>query len=110
MCISSGSDSPIEPLEPAKNIYCAVTRKDFDGKPEGGWLPEECLTVKEAVECHTLQAARAVGMEDRLGMIRKGYLADVTVYPMALDAVEKDDIKELKPLMTMVGGRVYKKG
>lgn len=108
VCISSGSDSPVEPFAPAKNIYCAVTRKDFDRLPEGGWLPEQCLTVEEAIACHTVQAARAVGMEDRLGKIRPGYLADLTVFPRELEAMPGDEILLQKPLMTVVGGRIRK--
>lgn len=104
--ISSGSDCPVEPLDPAKNIYCAVTRKDFERFPEGGWLPEQCLTVEEAVECHTALAAEAAGLSDRLGKIRPGFLADLTVFPQALDAAAPEDILDLRPLMTVVGGRI----
>lgn len=102
--ISSGSDCPVEPLDPAKNIYCAVTRKDFSYLPEGGWLPEQCLTVEEAVRCHTVEAARAVGYEDRLGQIAPGFLADATVFPKALDDIPQDALLTQKPLFTMVGG------
>lgn len=106
VCISSGSDCPVEPLDPAKNIFCAVTRKDFNRLPEGGWMPEQRLTVEEAVACHTIQAAKAVGAEDRLGRIRVGYLADMTVFDRALDAVTPDEILDVKPVMTVVGGQV----
>lgn len=106
VCISSGSDCPVEPLDPAKNIYCAVTRKDFDHQPAEGWLPQERLTVEEAVACHTVQAARAAGLEDRLGKIAPGYLADATVFKADLAAIESDAILEQKPLMTMVGSRL----
>lgn len=104
VCISSGSDSPVEPFDPAKNIYCAVTRQDFDHKPAGGWLPEQCLTVEEAVRCHTVEAARAVGYEDRLGRIAPGFLADATVFPADLAAIAPDDILTQQPLFTLVGG------
>lgn len=110
VCISSGSDCPVEPLDPAKNIYCAVTRKDFNGQPEGGWLPEQCLTVEEAVACHTIQAARAVGAEERLGRIRVGLLADMTVFDRALDVVAPDAIMDAAPVMTVVGGVVRRCG
>lgn len=106
VCISSGSDCPVEPLDPAKNIYCAVTRKDFDGKPEGGWLPEQKLTVAEAVECHTVQAAKAVGYEDRAGRIAPGCLADLSVFPLDFEAIAPDEILNQKPVMTVVSGRV----
>ena len=104
VCISSGSDCPVEPLDPAKNIYCAVTRKDFDGAPAEGWLPEQRLTVTEAVECHTVQAAMAAGLEERLGRVAPGYLADLSVFPAAFDAIPADEIMNQKPVMTVVGG------
>lgn len=106
VCISSGSDCPVEPLAPAKNIYCAVTRKDFDHQPPEGWLPEQRLTVAEAVACHTVLAARAAELDDRLGCVKTGYLADLTVFPKALDAIDPDAILDQKPLMTVVGGRI----
>lgn len=106
VCISSGSDCPVEPLSPARNIYCAVTRKDFDHQPAGGWMPEQCLTVDEAIRCHTVQAARTAGTSDRLGCIKPEYLADLTVFPMELEAVQPDELLDQKPLMTFVGGRL----
>lgn len=103
---SSGSDCPVEPLDPAKNIYCAVTRKDFVHQPEGGWLPQERLSVHQAIACHTVEAARAVGYEDRLGKIAPGYLADASVYPKAFDQMKADEILSQHPLFTMVGGQI----
>ena len=105
VCISAGSDCPVEPLEPAKNIYCAVTRKDFDGYPEGGWMPEQRLSVAEAVRLHTVLAAKSAGLEDRLGQIREGYFADFTVFPRALDEIAPEEILNQKPIMTVVGGK-----
>ena len=104
--ISSGSDCPVEPLDPHMNIYCAVTRKDFHHYPEGGWTPSECLTVHEAIECHTIEAAKAIGMEDRIGKIKAGFLCDMTVYANDLEKIVPDDILNMKPVMTVVGGNV----
>ena len=106
VCISSGSDCPVEPFTPAKNIYCAVTRRDFDGFPEGGWMKEQCLTVDEAIYCHTVMAARAVGLEEQRGRVKKGRLADFTVYPRDLSAIDPMEIQHEKPVMTVVGGRI----
>lgn len=106
VCISSGSDCPVEPFAPAKNIYCAVTRKDFDGFPEGGWLPEQCLTVDEAVYCHTVMAARTVGLEAERGRVKKGLFADFTIFPRDLSAIDPMEIQHQKPLMTVVGGKI----
>ena len=110
VCISSGSDCPVEPLDPAKNIYCAVTRKDFAHQPEGGWMPEQCLTVAEAIACHTVEAAKAIGRAADMGRIAVGCLADMTVFPEALDAIAPDAILDAQPLMTVVGGMVRRCG
>lgn len=104
--ISSGSDCPVEPLDPHMNIYCAVTRKDFHHYPEGGWTPSERLTVHEALECHTTEAAKAVGMGNRMGKIKVGFLCDMTVYPADLEKIDPDDIMNTKPVLTVVGGNV----
>lgn len=106
VCISSGSDCPVEPLDPAKNIYCAVTCKDFDHLPEGGWLPEQRLAVQEAISCHTVKAAESVGYENRLGKIKAGYLADASVFPKEFENMDADEILDQKPLFTMVGGKI----
>ena len=110
VCVSSGSDCPVETLAPAKNIYCAVTRKDYDGFPEGGWLPDQRLTVLEAIAGHTLNAARAAGMEDRMGMIREGYLADLSVFSKDFSEIPAEEIQFQRPVMTVVGGRVREPG
>ncbi len=106
VCVSSGSDCPVEPLSPVKNIYCAVARRDFDHQPPEGWLLSERLTLQEALRCHTVEAARAASLEDRLGRIRAGYLADMTVFPKPLGDVPVDELPDQKPLMTVLGGRV----
>ena len=110
VCISSGSDCPVESLSPAGNIYCAVTRKDYQGKPENGWLPDQCLMVEEAIGCHTCLAAKTVGMEDRLGRIKEGYWADLSVYPWDFAAIPPEEILHQKPIMTVVGGKERKCG
>lgn len=108
--ISSGSDCPVEPLDAAKNLYCAVTRKDLNGFPEGGWTPEERLTFRQAVQCHTEEAAYDVCMEDRLGRIREGYLADLSVYREPLDLIPADELRDAELLFTVSGGRIVKDG
>ncbi len=110
VCISSGSDCPVEPLDPAKNIYCAVTRKDFEHYPEGGWMPEQRLSVYEAIACHTVKAAESVGYEDRLGKIKAGFLADASVFPKKFESMDADDILNQKPLFTMVNGVIRRCG
>lgn len=110
VCISSGSDSPVNTCDAMKNIFCAVQRTDFTGYPEGGWLPDQKLTVEEAVLCHTVLAARAGNLEKDLGSVTPGKLADFSVYPEALDHMDPAEIKNLVPVMTVIGGKVRPHG
>ena len=102
--ISSGSDCPVEPLDPVKNIYCAVTRKDFDGYPEKGWMPDQRLTPEQAVACHTVNAAAQAGLSGDFGRIRKGYLADLSVFDRDFCLHNEEDLLAVKPLFTVVNG------
>lgn len=86
--ISAGSDCPVEDCSPAGNIYCACERTDYQGFPEGGWLPGEKLTRQEAIGCHTTLAAASVGLQDRFGRIAPGYYADFTVYTASVEGTD----------------------
>lgn len=101
-----GSDSPVCTSEVTKGIYCAVTRRDLAGNPPDGWMPEQKLTVRQAVHGYTLGAAFAAGAEDRLGSITVGKQADLAVLSDDIFAVPHDAIKDLRVRMTVLGGRV----
>ncbi len=77
--MGGGSDSPVETLDPLWGIYCAVTRQDAQGWPEGGWNPQERLTVDQAVYLYTRGGAYQSFEENIKGMIAPGYLADLAV-------------------------------
>ncbi len=78
--LAFGSDAPVESPNPFWGIYAAVTRQRLDGSPGSeGWYPEQRLTVLEAIQGFTTGAAYAAGMEDRLGQLAPGYLADLVV-------------------------------
>jgi len=80
--LALGSDAPIEPIEPLPNIQAAVTRRRPDGFPgPAGWRSSArgCLTVEEALRGFTTGPAYAAGMEDRLGQLAPGFLADLVV-------------------------------
>lgn len=110
VCISSGSDCPVEPLDPMKNIYCAVNRRDFHLQPDTPWLPDQCLTVREAVYCHTVQAARAAGKENVLGRIAPGYLADMTILPADPERRPPEELLHIRPVGTVVAGQMHISG
>ena len=104
--IAFGTDYGVEPLDPMEGLYAAVTRKDRAGEPGDGWFPEQKLTMEEAIELYTLGSAYAEFMEDRKGMIRKGYLADMVILDSDLLTIPEDQIMKTKVDYTIVGGKV----
>ncbi|MDR2780159.1 MAG: amidohydrolase [Synergistaceae bacterium] len=104
--MSIGTDCPIETLDPLRNIYSAVTRKDLGGNPDGGFYPEQRLTVEEAVYYYTVGSAYCSGEEDVKGMIKKGYMADMTVLSDDIFKIDPDGIKDAKVNMTILDGKI----
>lgn len=108
--LSYGTDSPVEDCNPFPNIYMAVTRKGADGKPEGGFYPKECVDVKTAIDAYTAESAYVQFKEDLKGRIKPGYLADLVVLDRDIFTCDPDEIKDIQPVLTMVGGEVvYRK-
>jgi len=99
-----GSDAPVEPFEPFKGIHAAVTRQRPDGSPEGGWFPEMRLTLDEALHGFTTGAAYAANMEDELGQIKVGFLADCVVLESNPYEMPAEDLHTMGIRATMVGG------
>lgn len=104
--IAFGTDYSVEPLDPLEGLYAAVTRKDRMGEPGEGWFPEEKLGMEKAIELYTLGSAYAQFMEDRKGMIKKGYLADIVILNNDLMTIPHDEIMSSKVDYTIVGGKV----
>jgi predicted amidohydrolase YtcJ len=109
--VAFGSDCPVAPLNPLLGIQAAVLRQDRKGEPEGGWYPEERLTVAEAVRGYTLGAAYAVGLEDVLGSITPGKLADMIVLSHDIFTIPPEEISDTQVDYTIFDGRVvYRRG
>lgn len=103
--VAFGSDSPIDPFDPIANIYAAVARRRADGDPgPDGWYPENRISVAEAVRGFTIGPAYAAGMEDRLGQIAPGFLADMVALDRDPFAIPTDEIPETIVRATMVDG------
>jgi predicted amidohydrolase YtcJ len=103
--LAFGSDAPVESPNPWLGIHAAVTRRRANGSPgPDGWIPEQRLTLREALDGFSSGAAYAAGMEKRLGRLAPGYLADLVVLDQNPFEVEPQDLQHIKPLATMVGG------
>jgi predicted amidohydrolase YtcJ len=103
--LAFGSDAPVETPNPFAGLHAAVTRRRPDGRPaENGWYPEQRLVFKEALRAYTSGAAYAAGMEDRLGKLAPGYLADLLVLDIDPFECGPDQLLEIKPQRVMVGG------
>jgi predicted amidohydrolase YtcJ len=103
--LAFGSDAPVEQPNPFHGLYAAVTRRRRDDTPsEQGWYPRQRLSVQEALEAFTLGPAYAAGMENDLGRLSPGYLADLIVLPGDPFTCDPADLYDLKPDSVMVGG------
>ena len=107
--VAFGTDYPVEPINPLEGLYAAVTRKDRAGESGDGWFPEQKLSMENAIELYTLSSAYAEFMEDRKGMIKKGYLGDVVIFDKDLMTIPHDQIMRTKVDYTIVGGKVVYK-
>jgi len=103
--LAFGSDAPVETPDVLVGIHAAVTRCRADGSPGGaGWIPEERLTVEEAVWAYTQGAAYAGGMENQQGSITPGKLADLTILSQDIFRINPMAILETDVTGTVVGG------
>jgi predicted amidohydrolase YtcJ len=104
--LALGSDFPVERPDPLLGLYAAVTRQDLDGKPAGGWLPDQRLTREEALRGFTADAAWSLFLDDQVGTLEVGKRADLVVFahdPMTVPAAE---IPRARVDLTVVDGRV----
>lgn len=104
--LAFGTDYSVEPLNPMEGLYAAVTRKDRLGEKGDGWFPEQKLTMEEAIKYYTLGSAYAQFMDDRKGIIKKGYLADLVITDRDLLTIPEDQIMKTKVDYTIVGGKI----
>jgi predicted amidohydrolase YtcJ len=104
--LAFGTDYPVEPLNPMEGLYAAVTRKDRLGEEGNGWFPEQKLTMEEAIKFYTLGSAYAQFMDNRKGMIRPGYLADIVITDKDLLTIPENEIMKTKVNYTITGGKV----
>lgn len=104
--ISYGTDCPVESCNPFPNIYSAVTRKDANGQPINGFYPEECVDIYTAIDAYTIGSAYAEFCEDRKGRIKENYYGDIVILDKDIFTVDPVEIRNIKPVITMVGGKI----
>jgi len=104
--LAFGSDWFVAPPTPLEGIYAAVTRRTLDDKNPGGWVPEQKITVEEAMRAYTWGAAYATFQEREKGTLEPGKLADWVLVDRDLRAVAPETIRDARVLMTVVGGTV----
>ncbi|MEE2903767.1 MAG: amidohydrolase family protein [Myxococcota bacterium] len=104
--IAAGSDAPVESIEPLLGLYASVTRQDVHGKPEAGWFSEQNMTMTEAFTAFGKNAAWASFREHELGVIKEGYIADLTVLDKNIESVDGSHLLQAKILMTVVSGEI----
>ena len=104
--LAFGSDWPIVTLNPWEAIQTAVTRQTAEGKPQGGFVPSQRLSVAQAVEGYTLGAAFAGRREKTEGSIEVGKVADLILVDRNIFEIDPQNIGKTKVVTTIVGGRI----
>ena len=105
--LAFGSDCPIETLDPLPGIHAAVTRRRADGSPgPDGWIPDQRLTVAQAVHAYTLGAAHASGEASLKGSLSPGKLADAVILSQDIFQIDPMEILNTRVEMTLFDGRI----
>ncbi len=104
--LAFGSDWTVAPLDPLLGVYAAVTRRTLDGKHPGGWVPDQKITVGEALRAYTYGNAWAMFMDQKWGALVAGRYADVVVLDRDLFGVAPESLGDVKVRYTIVGGHV----
>jgi predicted amidohydrolase YtcJ len=107
--LAFGSDWFVAPPTPLEGIYAAVTRRTLDGKNPDGWVPEQKITVEEALRAYTYGSAYAEFAEGEKGTLKAGMLADFVLIDRDLTTIAPEAIRDARVVRTVVGGRtVYR--
>jgi hypothetical protein len=104
--LAFGSDWPVVTLNPWEGLQTAVTRQTEDGRPAGGWIPQQRVGLARAIEAYTLGAAVAGRREKLEGSLEPGKLADLIVVSQNLFEIDARQISRTEVLATVVGGKV----
>ncbi len=103
--IAGGSDFPVESANPFFGLHASITRQDKKNQPKLGWFPHESMTIKQAFETFTLNAAYAAHQENIIGSLGKDKKADFIIIDQDIFNVEKSEIWKTNVLETWVDGK-----
>jgi len=104
--LAFGSDWTVAPLDPILGIYAAVTRRTLDAKNPNGWVPEQKISVAEALQAYTAGNAYATFDEGKRGTLAPGRYADIVVVDRNLFTMPPDSLDQARVRVTIVGGKV----
>ena len=105
--VAYGTDAPVWNLNPMEGLFAAVTRQQpWDNYPEGGFVPEQRISLAEALQAYTYGAARVENFENRVGTLAPGKLADFVIMDRNLFEATPAEILEAKPIYTFIDGKV----
>ena len=104
--LAFGSDWFVAPPDPVQALYAAVTRRTLDGANPGGWIPEQRITLDEALRAHTAGSAYAGFQEEITGALAPGKRADFVVFDRDFSATPPAKWNEARVRYTVVEGRI----
>ncbi len=104
--LAFGSDWYVAPPTPLEGIYGAVTRRTLDERNPDGWVPEQKITVEQALRAYTTGSAYAEFAERSKGSLSPGKLADIVMVDRDITRIAPEDIRKARVMLTVVGGRV----
>jgi predicted amidohydrolase YtcJ len=108
--LAFGTDYPVEPISPMRGLYACVTRELPDGGPQGGWQPQEKISLDECIRAYTTGSAYAQFEEGKKGELKRGEYADFVVLSNDLTKVPPSEFVKTRVLRTVVGGRTVYQG
>lgn len=104
--LAFGSDWTVAPLNPMEGLKAAVTRQTLDGKHPDGWVPEEKITLEEAVRAYTVGSAYAEFQERLKGTLTPGKLADFVLLDRDIFRINPSALDRVKVWLTVVDGKI----
>jgi predicted amidohydrolase YtcJ len=102
--LAFGSDVPVEPVDPRRGLFAAVTRQDLNAQPDGGWFAEQCITAEDALRGYTVGSARAAGLAAPHGSLAPGAHADFVAWDIDPLTCEPAQLLDLQCVATIIGG------